>query len=335
MGKVLITGGLGYIGSHTVVELYNNGYEAVIIDNLYNSRMEVLDNLEKITNNKIDFYKGDVRDKDLLRKIFKEEDISGVIHFAGLKAVGESCEIPVEYYDNNIGSTIALIEVMKEFNVKRIVFSSSATVYGKCKVVPLVETSELDATNPYGRTKLYIEGILKDLYASDNSWEIAILRYFNPVGAHKSGLIGERPNGTPNNLVPYIAEVAAGIRPYVRVFGNDYDTKDGTGVRDYIHVVDLAYGHVLAIKKLDEVHGLLIYNLGTGTGYSVLDVIKAFEKASGLTIPYKFQERRPGDVATSYADPSKAYKEIGFKAKYGIEEMMEDQWRFQKHLYMK
>ena len=335
MGKVLITGGLGYIGSHTVVELYNNGYEAVIIDNLYNSRMEVLDNLEKITNNKIDFYKGDVRDKDLLRKIFKEEDISGVIHFAGLKAVGESCEIPVEYYDNNIGSTIALIEVMKEFNVKRIVFSSSATVYGKCKVVPLVETSELDATNPYGRTKLYIEGILKDLYSSDNSWEIAILRYFNPVGAHKSGLIGERPNGTPNNLVPYIAEVAAGIRPYVRVFGNDYDTKDGTGVRDYIHVVDLAYGHVLAIKKLDEVHGLLIYNLGTGTGYSVLDVIKAFEKASGLTIPYKFQERRPGDVATSYADPSKAYKEIGFKAKYGIEEMMEDQWRFQKHLYMK
>ena len=335
MGKVLITGGLGYIGSHTVVELYNNGYEAVIIDNLYNSRMEVLDNLEKITNNKIDFYKGDVRDKDLLRKIFKEEDISGVIHFAGLKAVGESCEIPVEYYDNNIGSTIALIEVMKEFNVKRIVFSSSATVYGKCKVVPLVETSELDATNPYGRTKLFIEGILKDLYASDNSWEIAILRYFNPVGAHKSGLIGERPNGTPNNLVPYIAEVAAGIRPYVRVFGNDYDTKDGTGVRDYIHVVDLSYGHVLAIKKLDEVHGLLIYNLGTGTGYSVLDVIKAFEKASGLTIPYKFQERRPGDVATSYADPSKAYKEIGFKAKYGIEEMMEDQWRFQKHLYMK
>ena len=335
MGKVLITGGLGYIGSHTVVELYNNGYEAVIIDNLYNSRMEVLDNLEKITNNKIDFYKGDVRDKDLLRKIFKEEDISGVIHFAGLKAVGESCEIPVEYYDNNIGSTIALIEVMKEFNVKRIVFSSSATVYGKCKVVPLVETSELDATNPYGRTKLYIEGILKDLYASDNSWEIAILRYFNPVGAHKSGLIGERPNGTPNNLVPYIAEVAAGIRPYVRVFGNDYDTKDGTGVRDYIHVVDLAYGHVLAIKKLDEVHGLLIYNLGTGTGYSVLDVIKAFEKASGLTIPYKFQERRPGDVATSYADPSKAYKEIGFKAKYGIEEMMEDHWRFQKNLYIK
>lgn len=335
MGKVLITGGLGYIGSHTVVELYNNGYEAVIVDNLYNSRMEVLDNLEKITNNKIDFYKGDVRDKDLLRKIFKEEDISGVIHFAGLKAVGESCEIPVEYYDNNIGSTIALIEVMKEFNVKRIVFSSSATVYGKCKVVPLVETSELDATNPYGRTKLYIEGILKDLYASDNSWEIAILRYFNPVGAHKSGLIGERPNGTPNNLVPYIAEVAAGIRPYVRVFGNDYDTKDGTGVRDYIHVVDLAYGHVLAIKKLDEVHGLLIYNLGTGTGYSVLDVIKAFEKASGLTIPYKFQERRSGDVATSYADPSKAYKEIGFKAKYGIEEMMEDQWRFQIHLYMK
>ena len=335
MSKVLITGGLGYIGSHTVVELYENGYETVIIDNLYNSRIDVLDKLEKITKKKISFYKGDVRDKDLLRKIFSEEEISGVIHFAGLKAVGESCEIPIEYYDNNIGSTIALIEVMKEFNVKRIVFSSSATVYGKCKVVPLKEDSPLDATNPYGRTKLFIEGILKDLYESDKTWEIGILRYFNPVGAHKSGLIGERPNGTPNNLVPYIAEVAAGIRPHVRVFGNDYDTKDGTGVRDYIHVVDLAYGHVLVLKKLDEAHGLLIYNLGTGTGYSVLDVIKAFEKASNIKIPYEFYDRRPGDIATSYADPTKALKEIGFKAKYGIEEMMEDHWRFQKNLYIK
>ncbi|MBP5342500.1 UDP-glucose 4-epimerase GalE [bacterium] len=335
MGKILITGGLGYIGSHTIVELYNNKYEVVIIDNLYNSKEEVHKTLETIVNKKISFYKGDVRDKELLRKIFKENNISGVIHFAGLKAVGESCEIPLEYYNNNIYSTLVLLEAMKEYNVKRIVFSSSATVYGLCKEVPLKETAPLDATNPYGRTKLYIEGILKDLYASDNSWEIAILRYFNPVGAHKSGLIGERPNGIPNNLVPYIAEVAAGIRPYVRVFGNDYDTKDGTGVRDYIHVSDLAYGHVLAIDKLSKVHGLLIYNLGTGNGYSVLDVIKAFEKASNLEIPYKICDRRPGDIAASYADPTKAYNELGFKAKYGIEEMMEDQWRFQEHIYIK
>lgn len=335
MKKILVTGGLGYIGSHTVVELYETGYETVIIDNLVNSRIDVLEKLEKLVGKKITCYIGDCRDKELLRKIFSENEIGGAIHFAGLKAVGESTTIPLDYYDNNIGSTLTLLEVMKEFNVKRIIFSSSATVYGTSQEVPLKETTSLGATNPYGRTKLFIEYILKDLYKSDNNWEIAILRYFNPVGAHKSGLIGERPNGTPNNLVPYIAEVAAGMRPYLRVWGNDYDTKDGTGVRDYIHVSDLAHGHVLSIKQLDKVHGLLIYNLGTGIGYSVLDVVKAFEKASKMPVPYKIFDRRPGDIAICYADPTKAKEEMGFVASRGIEEMMEDQWRFQKNLYIK
>lgn len=335
MKKILVTGGLGYIGSHTVVELYNAGYETVIIDNLSNSQIEVLGRLETIVGKKIKCYIGDCRDKELLKKIFNENEIEGAIHFAGLKAVGESTTIPLNYYDNNIGSSITLLEVMKEYNVKKFIFSSSATVYGTCQEMPLKESTSLGATNPYGMTKLFIEQILKDLYASDNTWDIAILRYFNPVGAHKSGLIGEKPNGIPNNLVPYICEVAAGIRPYLRVWGNDYPTIDGTGVRDYIHVVDLAYGHVLSLKKLDSAHGLLIYNLGTGKGYSVLEVVKAFEKASNITIPYKFFDRRPGDIATCYADPSKAKDEMGFVAKKDINEMMEDQWRFQKNLYIK
>ena len=335
MKKILITGGLGYIGSHTVVELYNAGYEAVIIDNLSNSQREVLDRLETITKKRIACYIGDCRDKALVRKIFTENDIEATIHFAGLKAVGESTTIPLDYYDNNIGSTLTVLEVMKEFNVKKFIFSSSATVYGTCEEMPLKEDAPLGATNPYGSTKLYIEGILKDLYKSDNEWDIVLLRYFNPVGAHVSGLIGEKPNGIPNNLVPYITQVAIGKLKQLSVFGNDYPTPDGTGVRDYIHVVDLAYGHILSLNKIKENHGLFIYNLGTGKGYSVLEVVKAFEKASGITIPYQICDRRPGDIATCYADPTKAKEEIGFEAKRGIDEMMQDQWRFQKSLYIK
>ncbi len=335
METILVTGGLGYIGSHTVVELDKAGYNCVIIDNLYNSNEDVVDRLEKITGKRFKFYKGDVRDKDLLRKIFTENKIDGTIHFAGLKAVGESCQIPLDYYDNNLDSTFALLEVMKEFNSKRIVFSSSATVYALAKTMPLNEDTPTGATNPYGRTKLFIEYILQDLYKSDSSWDIAILRYFNPVGAHESGLIGERPNGIPNNLTPYVAEVAAGIRPFVRVFGNDYDTKDGTGVRDYIHVCDLAHGHVCALKRLDQVHGLVLYNLGTGIGCSVLDIINAFSKAAEMEIPYQIVERRPGDIATCYADTKKAYEEMGFQAERSLDDMMKSQWNFQKNLYIK
>ncbi len=330
--KVLVTGGLGYIGSHTVVELINNNHEVIIIDNLSNSQIDVLEKIEKIVNKKIKLYVDDVRDKFALMKIFLNDKIDCVIHFAGLKAVGESTEMPLYYYDNNIGSTLSLLEVMKEHNCKNLIFSSSATVYGEPERIPLDEKCRLEATNPYGRTKLFIEHILEDVYKSDNEWNIVLLRYFNPIGAHKSGLIGERPNGIPNNLLPYIAQVATGEREYVRVWGNDYPTPDGTGVRDYIHVCDLAMGHVCAIKKLEKNSGLNVYNLGTGKGYSVLEAINAFEKACGKKLPYKIFDRRPGDIAVCYANPIKAEREIGFKAKYNINEMVEDHWNFQKNL---
>jgi len=330
--KVLVTGGIGYIGSHTVVELDKAGYEVVIVDNLSNSREDVLDELKKITGKSYKFYKGDCRDTELMDKIFTENKIDSVIHFAGLKAVGESCSMPLEYYDNNIGSTLVLLETMRKHGCFNFVFSSSATVYGDPEKVPITEDQKLGATNPYGMTKLTIEYILKDLYNSDNKWNIAILRYFNPLGAHESGLIGERPNGIPNNLVPYVTQVAAGIRDHLRVWGNDYDTIDGTGVRDYIHVCDLALGHIKALKKLETNSGLVIYNLGTGNGYSVLQVVNAFIKATGMNVPYKIYDRRPGDIATCYCDPSKAYNEIGFKATRNIDDMLTSSWKFQKHL---
>ena len=326
---VLVTGGAGYIGSHTVVELIEKGYEVIIVDNLSNSKIEVLNRLKMITNKDIPFYQDDVCDKNKLRNIFKSHSIDAVIHFAGLKAVGESTVMPLKYYENNILSTLSLIEVMKEYNCKNLIFSSSATVYGFQSVMPIKEDASLSATNPYGRTKLFIEYILKDLYEADNSWNIALLRYFNPVGAHESGLIGEDPSGIPNNLCPYITQVAVGKMPFLKVFGNDYDTIDGTGVRDYIHVCDLAVGHVLSIKKLTTNPGLVIYNLGTGSGTSVLEMIKAFEKAVGKEIKYQIMERRPGDIATCYADCTKAYNEIGFKATKTVDDMAQDAWRFQ------
>lgn len=326
---ILVTGGAGYIGSHTVVELIDKGYDVVIIDNLSNSKIEALNRLKMITNKEIPFYQDDVCDKNKLRKIFKSHSVDAVIHFAGLKAVGESSKVPLKYYENNILSTLALIEVMKEYNCKNLIFSSSATVYGYQEKMPIKETASLSATNPYGRTKLFIEYILKDLYESDNSWNIALLRYFNPVGAHPSGLIGEDPSGIPNNLCPYITQVAVGKMPYLKVFGNDYDTIDGTGVRDYIHVCDLAVGHVLSIKKLNENPGLVIYNLGTGQGTSVLEMIKAFEKATNKKIDYKIVERRLGDIGTCYADCSKALVELGFKTHKTIDDMAKDAWNFQ------
>ncbi len=329
---ILVTGGLGYIGSHTVVELIKNNYDVVIIDNLSNSQIDVLEKLKQITGKDIKLYVDDVRNKVALTKIFQQNHIDCVIHFAGLKAVGESTEIPLHYYDNNISSTIVLLETMKEFQCQNFIFSSSATVYGEPEKIPLDENCRLEATNPYGRTKLFIEKILEDLYKSDNNWNIVILRYFNPIGAHKSGLIGEKPNGIPNNLLPYVAQVAAGEREYVRIWGNDYPTSDGTGVRDYIHVCDLANGHVCAIKQIKENSGLKIYNLGTGNGYSVLEVINSFEKACGHNIAYKIFDRRPGDIAVCYANPKKAFEEIGFKAKYGIDEMVADHWNFQKNI---
>lgn len=329
MATILVPGGAGYIGTHTVVELLNAGYDAVVVDNLSNSKEEAVKRVEKITGKKVTFYKADVLDKDAMRKIFSAHKIDAVINFAGFKAVGESVAKPIEYYHNNIGGMIALIEVMKEFNVKNLVFSSSATVYGDPATVPITEEFPLSTTNPYGSTKLFIEYILKDLYKSDNSFNIAILRYFNPVGAHESGMIGEDPNGIPNNLSPYITQVAIGKRPYLNVFGNDYDTPDGTGVRDYIHVVDLAIGHVQAVKKLLTGSGLFIVNLGTGHGYSVLDMVKAFSKALGREIPYKIVARRPGDVAQCYADPSLAYELIGFKATKSLDDMCKDSLNWQ------
>ncbi|MBO4323646.1 MAG: UDP-glucose 4-epimerase GalE [Clostridia bacterium] len=329
MGAVLVTGGAGYIGSHTVIELENAGYEVVIVDNLYNSKTEAVKRVEEILGKKLKFYVADVCDKDAMRKIFKENDISSVINFAGYKAVGESVAKPIEYYKNNIGGMIALIDVMREFGCKNLVFSSSATVYGNPHKVPITEDFPLSTTNPYGSTKLFIEYILKDLAKADPEFNIAILRYFNPIGAHPSGKIGEDPNGIPNNLCPYITKVCVGKLKEVHVFGNDYPTPDGTGVRDYIHVVDLAKGHVLAVKKLYERSGLFIVNLGTGKGYSVLEMIKAFSKALGKDIPYVIDPRRPGDIPECYADPALAYNLIGFKAEKTLEDMCADALRWQ------
>ena len=330
--KILVTGGTGYIGSHTVVELINNNYEVVIVDNLSNSKKDVIDKIEEITKKQVKFYEDDVCDKKALTKIFKENKIGAVIHFAGYKAVGESCEKPLMYYRNNIDSTLTLLEVMNEFGVKKIAFSSSATVYGKPESLPIKEDSKLTTTNPYGSTKLMIENILRDLYKSDNEWSIAILRYFNPIGAHKSGLIGENPNGIPNNLMPYIIKVATKELDCLGIFGNDYDTKDGTGVRDYIHVVDLAKGHILALDKLNkESNGIYIYNLGTGVGYSVLEMVEAFKKVNNVDVPYKIAPRRAGDIAACYADPTKAKKELGFETTKTLEDMCKDGWNFQKN----
>lgn len=328
---ILVTGGAGYIGSHTCVELQNAGYDVVVVDNLCNSSEESLKRVEQITGKKAKFYKVDLLDEAGLTKVFEQEDITSVIHFAGLKAVGESVEKPLEYYWNNITGSLILCRVMRSFGVKNLVFSSSATVYGNPHTVPIREDFPLSVTNPYGRTKLMLEDIFRDLYVADQSWNIILLRYFNPIGAHKSGTIGEDPKGIPNNLVPYITQVAVGKREMVNVFGNDYDTPDGTGVRDYIHVVDLAKGHVKAVEKLAEKKGVLTYNLGTGIGYSVLDMIKSFSKVVGRELPYRVCPRRPGDIATCYADPSLAKAELGWEAQLGLEEMCEDSWRWQKN----
>lgn len=327
---ILITGGAGYIGSHTCIEMINAGYEVVVVDNLDNSNEESLKRVEKITGTPVKFYKEDVRDKEALRRIFSENKIEAVIHFAGLKAVGESVREPIMYYDNNLQNTIALLEVMNEFGVKRIVFSSSATVYGVATEMPLVEGMPLGAINPYGRTKYFIEEILRDLYVADKDWCIALLRYFNPIGAHKSGLIGEDPKGIPNNLMPYISQVAVGKLEKLHVFGNDYNTVDGTGVRDYIHVVDLAQGHVKAVDWALKNKGCEAFNLGTGNGTSVLQLRDAFVKASGIDVPYVIDPRRPGDPDEVYADATKAKEVLGWEAKLGIEEMCEDTWRWQK-----
>jgi UDP-glucose 4-epimerase len=329
MMKILVTGGAGYIASHTNLELLNAGYEVVAVDNFSNSSMESIRRVEKLTGKKIHFYEADILDKEALTDIFSRESIQAVIHFAGLKAVGESCEIPLKYFKNNLSGTITLLEVMQEFGVKNLAFSSSATVYGDPATVPVTEEFPLSVTNPYGRTKLMIEDMLRDLFQSDPSWNIAILRYFNPIGAHESGEIGEDPNGIPNNLVPYIAKVASGALDKIHIFGNDYDTPDGTGVRDYIHVVDLALGHIKAIEKLQENPGLVTYNLGTGVGYSVMDIIHNYEKACGKKLPYVIDPRRPGDIAVTYADPTKARKELGWTAERGIDKMCEDTYRWQ------
>lgn len=331
--SILVTGGAGYIGSHTSIELLNAGYDIVIVDNFCNSKPEVLNRIEELSGGKKPkFYKVDILDREGLSKIFEENTIEAVIHFAGLKAVGESVTMPIEYYENNISGTLVLCDVMRKHGVKRIVFSSSATVYGMENQVPFSETMPTaNATNPYGSTKLFIEQILKDIYVSDNEWSIALLRYFNPIGAHESGRIGEDPNGIPNNLMPYITQVAVGKREFLSVFGDDYDTHDGTGVRDYIHVVDLAKGHLKAVEKVMNSKGVEPYNLGTGIGYSVLDVVKNFEKASGVEVPYKIVPRRAGDIATCYADASKALKELGWKAEKNLEDMCRDSWRWQKN----
>ena len=327
--KVLVTGGAGFIGSHTNVELLNVGYDVVVVDNLINSSKESLKRVEKLTGKKITFYEADLLDEKTLDDIFAKEDINSVIHFAALKAVGESCEIPIRYFDNNLSGTINLLKVMDRHNVKSLVFSSSATVYGKPESVPIREDFPLSVSNPYGRTKLITEDMLRDIYQSDNEWNIALLRYFNPIGAHESGEIGENPHGIPNNLLPYVSKVAAGLLECVNVFGDDYDTPDGTGVRDYIHIQDLASGHIKALEKLAAKPGLVTYNLGTGVGYSVLDIIHNFEKACGKKIPYRIAPRRPGDIDMCYADPSKAEKELGWKAERGIDKMCEDAWRWQ------
>ena len=327
--NILVTGGAGYIGSHTCVQLLDAGYGVVVMDNLSNSSKKSLERVKELTGKEVKFYETDILDRPGLDKIFTENKIDAVIHFAGLKAVGESVAIPLKYYENNIAGTVTLCQAMSDHGVKKMVFSSSATVYGDPHTVPIKEDFPTSATNPYGRTKLMIEEILKDLYVSDNGWDIAILRYFNPVGAHKSGLMGEDPNGIPNNLMPYISQVAIGKLPQLSVFGNDYNTPDGTGVRDYIHVVDLANGHLCALNKIKDNVGVVTYNLGTGHGYSVLDMVKAFEKASGKTVAYKIVDRRPGDIAACYADPAKAEAELGFKAQFGLEDMCQDAWNWQ------
>tara|TARA_B110000003_G_C16635482_1_gene528224 strand:+ start:1595 stop:2620 length:1026 start_codon:yes stop_codon:yes gene_type:complete len=327
--KILVTGGAGYIGSHTCLELINSGYEIVVVDNLFNSSLESIRRVEKLTNCNIAFYKIDIRNKLLLQKIFKEHRIDGVFHFAGLKAVGESVEKPIEYYSVNVGGTIVLCEVMKKFNCKSFIFSSSATVYGKPNKVPITEDFPLSAINPYGRSKLMIEELLQDIYVADDGWHIALLRYFNPAGAHKSGVIGEDPNNTPNNLVPYISRAAIGKLKILSIFGDDYDTHDGTGVRDYIHVVDLAKGHIKALQTLQDKPQVLKVNLGTGNGYSVMDVIRAFEKASGKDIPYQIVGRRLGDIDSCYADPAYALEKLGWSAEHDLDEMCEDTWRWQ------
>lgn len=327
--KVFVTGGAGYIGSHTVLELLEAGHEVIVIDNLSNSSYEAIKRVERITNKHVTFYEEDLLNKDAVIEIFDNHDIDSVIHFAGYKAVGESVEKPLMYYNNNITSTLILCEVMHQYGIKNLVFSSSATVYGDPENVPITEDFPLSATNPYGRTKLFIEYILKDLQKADTSWNISLLRYFNPVGAHESGLIGEDPNDLPNNLMPYISQVAVGKLDKLSVFGDDYPTADGTGVRDYIHVVDLAIGHLKALEKLEAKPGLIVHNLGTGKGSSVLDMVKAFEKASGKEVPYEITDRRPGDIAECYADPSKAEKELNWKAERNITQMCEDTWRWQ------
>lgn len=328
--SILVTGGAGYIGSHTCVELLEAGYEVVVVDNLYNASPEALKRVEKITGKSVTFYEADILDKEALNKIFEAHEIEAVIHFAGYKAVGESVRKPIEYYYNNMTGTLVLCDVMRAHGVKNIVFSSSATVYGDPAQIPITENCPKgQPTNPYGWTKSMLEQVLTDIHTSDPEWNVILLRYFNPIGAHKSGMIGEDPKGIPNNLLPYIAQVAVGKREMLGVFGNDYDTPDGTGVRDYIHVVDLAAGHVKAIEKLRENPGVEVYNLGTGNGYSVLQVVAAFEKACGHAIPYEIKARREGDIATCYCDPEKAKNELGWVAKYGIDEMCEDSWRWQ------
>ncbi|NLC87504.1 MAG: UDP-glucose 4-epimerase GalE [Clostridiaceae bacterium] len=329
--SILVTGGAGYIGSHTVIELLNKGEEVVIIDNFSNSKKEVLNLIKKITSKDFKFYEMDYSNREKLEKVFEENpNIDSVINFAGFKSVGESVKKPIEYYMNNISGTLILLEIMKKYNVKKFVFSSSATVYGEPERIPLTEDCKIGGTtNPYGTTKLFIEQILQDLYKSDNEWSIVILRYFNPVGAHESGLIGEEPQGIPNNLMPYVVRVASGELEQLSIFGNDYNTHDGTGVRDYIHVVDLAKGHIKAIEKINkEKHGLFIYNLGTGVGYSVLDMVKAFEKSTGKKVSYKITERRPGDIAECYSNPKKAEEELGWKAEKTLEDMCKDSWNF-------
>ena len=329
---ILVTGGAGFIGSHTVVELQNAGYDVVVIDNLSNSSKKSLERVSAITGKEVPFYQTDIRDREGLEAIFAKEKITACIHFAGLKAVGESVAKPWEYYENNIAGTLTLVDVMRKNGVKNIIFSSSATVYGDPAQIPITEECPKgQCTNPYGWTKSMLEQILSDIQKADNEWNVVLLRYFNPIGAHKSGTMGENPNGIPNNLMPYITQVAVGKLEKLGVFGNDYDTHDGTGVRDYIHVVDLAKGHVKALKKIEDNSGLSIYNLGTGTGYSVLDIVKNFEEANGVKIPYEIKSRRPGDIATCYADASKAQKELGWKAELGIREMCEDSWRWQKN----
>ncbi|GAB4187171.1 MAG: UDP-glucose 4-epimerase GalE [Calditrichia bacterium] len=329
--SILVTGGTGYIGSHTVLELLNADFDVVVMDNLSNSKEEALRRVQSITGKSCKFHQLDLLDKEGMDELFSAYDIDAVIHFAGLKAVGESVEIPLHYYKNNVTGTINLCEVMQKHGVKKMVFSSSATVYGDPHTVPITEDFPLQTTNPYGRTKLMIEEILRDLYVSDNTWDLILLRYFNPVGAHPSGLIGEDPNGIPNNLFPYITQVAVGKLPKLRVFGGDYPTHDGTGVRDYIHVVDLAIGHLRALEKLETSPGVVAYNLGTGTGYSVLDVVKAFQKASGVEIPYEIVDRRPGDAAQCYADPSLAARELQWKAERDLYQMCVDAWNWQKN----